>query len=74
MYNDLMDSIGFVGKYDSAVAAAMGDELKRRHPAVYKHKVLYPLLFIYRPIKAAAHPKRIIDEVKHVKHFKIKEK
>jgi len=30
MYNDLMDSIGFVGKYDSAVAAAMGDELKRQ--------------------------------------------
>ncbi|MBQ8134940.1 MAG: serine hydroxymethyltransferase [Clostridia bacterium] len=30
MYNDLMDSIGFVGKYDTAVAAAMGDELKRQ--------------------------------------------
>lgn len=30
MYNDLMDSIGFVGKYDSAVAAAMGDELTRQ--------------------------------------------
>ncbi len=30
MYNDLMDSIGFLGKYDSDVAAAMGDELKRQ--------------------------------------------
>ncbi len=30
MYNDLMDSIGFIGTYDSAVAAAMGDELKRQ--------------------------------------------
>lgn len=30
MYSDLMDSIGFVGKYDSAVAAAMADELKRQ--------------------------------------------
>ncbi len=30
MYNDLMDSIGFVGKYDSELAAAMGDELKRQ--------------------------------------------
>ncbi len=30
MYNDLMDSIGFVGKYDSAVSAAMADELKRQ--------------------------------------------
>lgn len=30
MYHDLMDSIGFIGTYDSAVAAAMGDELKRQ--------------------------------------------
>ena len=30
MYNDLMDSIGFVGKYDSELAAAMNDELKRQ--------------------------------------------
>ena len=30
MYNDLMDSIGFLGGYDSDVAAAMGDELKRQ--------------------------------------------
>lgn len=30
MYNDLMDTIGFVSKYDSDVAAAMNDELKRQ--------------------------------------------
>lgn len=30
MYNDLMDSIGFVANYDSDVAAAMNDELKRQ--------------------------------------------
>ena len=30
MYNDLMDGIGFLGKYDSAVADAMADELKRQ--------------------------------------------
>ena len=30
MYNDLMDTIGFVGQYDSDVAAAMQDELKRQ--------------------------------------------
>ena len=30
MYNDLMDTIGFVGKYDSAVADAMNDELLRQ--------------------------------------------
>ncbi len=30
MYNDLMDSIGFLGQYDSEVADAMADELKRQ--------------------------------------------
>ena len=29
MYNDLMDSIGFVSKYDKEVADAMGLELAR---------------------------------------------
>ena len=30
MYNDLMDSIGFIGKYDNEISAAMADELKRQ--------------------------------------------
>ena len=30
MYNDLMDTIGFLAQYDSDVAAAMQDELKRQ--------------------------------------------
>ena len=30
MYKDLIDSIGFVGKYDEELANAMGDELKRQ--------------------------------------------
>jgi len=30
MYNDLMDSIGFIGKYDKDVADAMADELARQ--------------------------------------------
>jgi glycine hydroxymethyltransferase len=30
MYNDLMDSIGFVTKYDPAVGEAMGKELARQ--------------------------------------------
>lgn len=30
MYQDLMDSIGFISSYDSEVAAAMGDELGRQ--------------------------------------------
>ena len=30
MYNDMLDTIGFVGEYDKAVADAMNDELKRQ--------------------------------------------
>lgn len=30
MYNDLMDTIGFVGKYDKEVADSMNEELKRQ--------------------------------------------
>lgn len=30
MYNDIMDTIGFVGKYDPDVSAAMNEELKRQ--------------------------------------------
>lgn len=30
MYNDIVDTIGFVGQYDSDVAEAMNDELKRQ--------------------------------------------
>ncbi len=30
MYNDLMDSIGLVGKYDSVISTAMTNELKRQ--------------------------------------------
>ena len=30
MYNDLMDTIGFVGQYDKDVADAMQEELKRQ--------------------------------------------
>ena len=30
MYNDLMDTIGFVGKYDKDVADGMKDELLRQ--------------------------------------------
>ena len=30
MYNDLIDTIGYIGKFDSELAAAMSDELKRQ--------------------------------------------
>lgn len=52
-----------------------GDELKKNYPTVYKHKVLYPLLFVYRPIKGAVtRPKGLINEVKDVKKFKNRNK
>lgn len=52
-----------------------GDELKKNYPTVYKHKILYPLLFVYRPIKGAVtRPKGLIDEVKDVKKFKSRNK
>lgn len=48
-----------------------GDALKNNHPIVYKHKALYPLWLLYRPIKGAVkYPKAIIKEVKDVKNFK----
>lgn len=52
-----------------------GDELKKQYPTVYKHKILYPVLLVYRPIKGAiTHPKGLINEVKDVKKFKIRNK
>ena len=30
MYKDMVDTIGFLGEYDSAVADAMNEELKRQ--------------------------------------------
>ena len=52
-----------------------GDELKKNYPTVDKHKILYPLLFVYRPIKGAVtRPKGLIDEVRDVKKFKNRNK
>ena len=49
-----------------------GEELQERYPFVYKHKALYPLLFIYRPIKGViTHPKSIMSEYKYIKSFKV---
>lgn len=45
--------------------------LKKNYPAVYKHKALYPLMVVYRPLKGAVtHPKKIIDEIKRLKKIK----
>ncbi|MBR1482484.1 MAG: nucleotidyltransferase family protein [Ruminococcus sp.] len=51
-----------------------GEALKRNYPFFAKHKALYPVLFLYRPIKGAlTHPKGILTEYKKIKHFKKKE-
>ena len=51
-----------------------GDALKNQYPFVAKHKALYPLLLICRPIKAAvSKPGEIIREYKKVKAFRKKE-
>ena len=51
-----------------------GEDLEKHYPFVAKHKALYPLLLIYRPIKGViTHPKGILTEYKKIKHFKKKE-
>ena len=51
-----------------------GDDLRKSYPFFYRHKALYPLLLIYRPIKGAVtHPKGIAAECKRLKGFKVKE-
>ena len=48
-----------------------GESLQKSYPAVAKHKVLYPLLLLYRPIKGVlTHPKQLAYDIKTVKHFK----
>lgn len=48
-----------------------GDDLKNNYPTVYRHKSLYPLLLIYRPIKGVlTHPKGIAAEYKRIRRYK----
>ena len=50
-----------------------GEALQKNYPFVAKHKVLYPLLFLYRPIKGAVtHPKRIFKEYTNIRRFKVR--
>ena len=50
-------------------------DMEKHYPFVYRHKVLYPLLPVYRLGKGIVkHPKRLLAEYKNVKHFKKKEK
>ena len=48
--------------------------LEKNYPFFAKHKALYPLLLLYRPVKGAiTHPKGILAEYKKIKNFKKKE-
>lgn len=50
------------------------DYLEKHYPFVARHKALYPLLLVWRPIKGVfTHPKGILTEYKKVKQFKRKE-
>ncbi len=51
-----------------------GKDLEKQYPFVAKHKSLYPLLLLYRPVKGViTHPKGIWTEYKKIKQFKKKE-
>ncbi len=50
-----------------------GEALQKSYPFVAKHRVLYPFLFVYRPIKGAVtSPKRIFKEYRMIKRFKVR--
>ncbi len=48
--------------------------MEKNYPFFAKHRALYPLLLLYRPVKGAVtHPKGILAEYKKIKNFKKKE-
>lgn len=48
-------------------------DLKQGYPLVYRHRALYPLLLLYRPIAAVTkHRKRVFREISSLKKAKIK--
>lgn len=51
-----------------------GEALEKNYPFVAKHRALYPLLMVYRPIKGViTHPKGILKEYRKIKYFKKKD-
>ena len=46
------------------------DDLKAHYPFIHRHKILYPLLLIYRPVKGVfTRPREILREYKTVRSF-----
>lgn len=80
-YNSLMRNLG--GK-DTKTAKAKylfgrvflrGKALEKQYPFFAKHKLLLPVLYVYRPLKGAVtRPKKIVREVKNVVKYKSQEK
>ena len=67
------------GKDDKSVKAKYffnrfflsGEALEKNYPFFHKHKVLLPILYIYRPIKGMiTHPKGILHDTKRVVTYK----
>ncbi len=51
-----------------------GESLEKNYPFVAKHKALYPLLIVWRPVKGAfTHPKGIVTEFRKITQFKKKD-
>lgn len=52
-----------------------GEVLAKNYPFVYKHKILYPSLLVFRLLKGLiCHPKELRKEYKDIKDFKLNEK
>ena len=62
------------GKYIRDRIFLRGAELKRKHPLVYRHKILLPFFDVYRLFRAAfTKPKKTWTELKRVLKFKKEE-
>ena len=47
------------------------DYLEKHYPVVRRHKALYPLLLVYRPVKGLlTHPKGILHEYRRIRDFR----
>ena len=67
------DSDGSKRRYLLKRVFISGKALESNYPFFYKHKWLYPVLFVYRPVKGLfTHPKGIIKEYREIKEFKTK--
>lgn len=68
------DSVSAKSKYLLSRVFPSRESLRKVHPLVYRHKILYLLWITYRPLKGAVtRPKEIIDETKRIKKFKKKD-